>query len=64
MVVRFRYNLRIFTPILEFGGFKTAEKTSCGIKVMHRIRKGRVGKIQCAFSEVDFLNKIMGVSAL
>ena len=36
--------------------FETAEKTICGIEVMNMIRKGQVEKVQCVFSEVEFIN--------
>jgi hypothetical protein len=49
--------------MLGFGNIETAEKTNCGIETMNMIRKGQVGEIQCALSEVSFINKVMGVSA-
>jgi len=49
--------------MLGFGNFKTTEKTICGIEKMHMIRKGQVEEIQCVLSEVEFFNKIMGISA-
>jgi transposase-like protein len=42
-----------------FGSFKTAERTICGIEAMHMIRKGQVEEIQCALSEVAFINKVI-----
>ena len=50
-------------PMLGFDSLKTAEKTIAGIETMHMIRKGQVGEIQCVLSEVEFINKIMGVVA-
>ncbi len=49
--------------MLGFDSFETAEKTICGIEIMHMIRKGQIEEIQCAFSEVKFLNKVMGIVA-
>ena len=49
--------------MLGFDGFETAEKTICGIEVMHMIRKGQIEEIQSALAEVEFINKIMGISA-
>lgn len=48
---------------LGFGNFETAEKTICGIETMHMIRKGQVEEIQRVLSEVEFINKIMGIVA-
>ncbi|XFO67377.1 hypothetical protein SPSIL_035750 [Sporomusa silvacetica DSM 10669] len=49
--------------MLGFNSLQTAEKTICGIETMHMIRKGQVGEIQSALSEVEFINQIMGVVA-
>ncbi|GMB01106.1 hypothetical protein [Pelosinus sp. IPA-1] len=49
--------------MLGFDSFGTAEKTICGIETMHMIKKGQVEEIQCAFSEVKFLSKVMGIVA-
>ena len=49
--------------MLGFDSFETAEKTICGIEAMHMIRKGKVEKVQCVLSEVEFTNEIMGVAA-
>ncbi|MBP2644419.1 MAG: family transposase [Firmicutes bacterium] len=49
--------------MLGFDSFETAEKTICGIEAMHMIRKGQVEEIQCVLSEVEFINKIMGIPA-
>ncbi len=49
--------------MLGFHSFKTAEKTICGIEAMNMIRKGQVEEIQCAPSEIEFINKIMRVKA-
>jgi len=58
-----RFIKRKVKPMLGFDSFKTAEKTICGIEIMHMIRKGQVEEIQPALSEVEFFNKIMGISA-
>lgn len=47
----------------KIDSFETAEKTICGIETLHMIRKGQVEEIQCALSEVEFFNRIMGVIA-
>lgn len=49
--------------MLEFDSFKTADKTICGIEIMHMIRKGQIEEIQSAPSEVVFIHKIMGIVA-
>jgi hypothetical protein len=49
--------------MLGFGSFETAEKTICGIETIHMIRKGQVEEIQSVLSEVEFINKIMGIAA-
>jgi len=38
-------------------------RTICGIETMHMIKKGQVEEIQCALSEVDFFNNLMGMVA-
>ena len=58
-----RFIKRKVKPMLGFGSIKSAENTICGIEVMHMIRKGQVGKIQCVLSEIQFINEIMGVIA-
>ncbi len=58
-----RFIKRKVKPMLGFDSFETAEKTICGIEVMHMIRKGQIEEIQSALAEVDFINKIMGISA-
>jgi len=58
-----RFIKRKIRPMLGFDSFKTAEKTICGIEAMHMIRKGQVEEIQCVLSELEFLNRIMGVVA-
>ncbi|MBP2629084.1 MAG: family transposase [Firmicutes bacterium] len=58
-----RFIKRKVKPMLGFGSFKSAEKTICEIEIMHMIRKGQVEGIQYALSEVEFFNKIMGISA-
>ncbi|CAH2213467.1 protein of unknown function [Tepidibacter aestuarii] len=47
--------------MLGFHSFETSEKTICGIETMNMIRKGQVEEIQCALSEIEFINKIMRV---
>ena len=49
--------------MLGFDSFETAEKTICGIEIMHMIRKGQVEEIQSVLSEVQFINEIMGIAA-
>ncbi|WP_378954260.1 hypothetical protein [Pelosinus sp. sgz500959] len=49
--------------MLGFDSFETAEKIICGIETMHMSRKGQVEEIQCVRSEVEFINKIMGIVA-
>jgi len=49
--------------MLGFDSLGIAEKTICGIEIMYMIRKGQVEKIQCVRSEVEFINKIMGIVA-
>jgi len=56
-----RFIKRKIRPMLGFDSFETAEKTICGIEIMHMLRKGQVDEIQCAFSEVGFINRIMGL---
>ena len=58
-----RFIKRKVRPILGFNSLETAEKTICGIEIMHMIRKGQVEEIQSALSEVEFINKIMGITA-
>lgn len=49
--------------MLGFDSFETAKKTIAGIEIMHMIRKGHVEEIQCVLSEVEFLSRIMGITA-
>ena len=49
--------------MLGFDSVETAEKTICGIEFMQMIRKGQVEGIQCVLSEVEFINRIMGIVA-
>ncbi|MBU2703978.1 hypothetical protein Ga0466249_005130 [Sporomusaceae bacterium BoRhaA] len=49
--------------MLGFNSLETAEKTICGIGIMHMIKKGQAGEIQSALSDVEFINKIMGIIA-
>jgi IS6 family transposase len=58
-----RFIKRKTGPILGFDSFETAEKTICGIEIMNMIRKGQVEEVRCVPSEVQFLNKIMGLAA-
>jgi len=57
-----RFIKRKIKPMLGFDSFGSAEKTICGIEIMHMIKKGQVEEIQCAHSEVKFINKIMGIA--
>lgn len=45
-----------------FDSFETALNTICEIEIMHMIRKEQVEEIQSALAEVEFTNKIMGIS--
>ena len=58
-----RFIKRKIKPMLGFDSFSTAEKTICGIEIMHMIRKGQVEEIQSVPSEVEFINNIMGIVA-
>ena len=58
-----RFIKRKIKPMLGFDSFETAKRTICGIEAMHMIRKGQVEEIQSALSEVQFINKIMGIAA-
>ncbi|WP_132247856.1 IS6 family transposase [Marinisporobacter balticus] len=58
-----RFIKRKVKQMRGFKNLKTAEKTICGIEAMNMIRKGQVEEIQCALSEIEFLNKIMGAVA-
>ncbi len=56
-----RFIKRKVKPMLGFGSFESAEKTIAGIEIMHMIRKGQIEEIRCVLSEVEFINKIMGI---
>jgi IS6 family transposase len=58
-----RFIKRKVKPMLGFKSLETAEKTICGIEIMHMIIKGQVEAIQSVLSEVEFINKIMGIAA-
>jgi len=58
-----RFIKRKVKPMLGFGSFETAEKTICGIEVFYMIRKGQVEEIQSVPSEVEFINKLMGIAS-
>ncbi len=58
-----RFIKRKIKSMMGFENFETAQKTICGIEAMNMIRKGQVEEIQCALSEIKFINKVMGVSA-
>jgi transposase-like protein len=49
--------------MLGFDSFETAEKTICGIEILHMIRKGQVEEIRSVVSEVAFISRIMGILA-
>ena len=49
--------------MLGFNSLKAAEKTICGIAIMHVIRKGQVEEIQCVLAKIEFINKIMGIAS-
>ena len=54
---------RITTPMMGFHSFHKAHSTLKGIESMHMIRKGQVEEIQCVHTEIQFINRIFGVSA-
>lgn len=56
-----RFIKRKIKLMLGFDSFETAEKTICVIELM--ISKGQVEEIECVLTEVEFINKIMGVVA-
>jgi len=58
-----RFIKRNIRPMLGFGSLETAEKTICGIETMHMIKKGQIEEIRSVLSEVEFINKIMGIVA-
>jgi len=58
-----RFIKRNIKPMLGFDSFETAEKTSGEVEVTYMIKKGQVEEIQCVRSEVEFINKIMGIEA-
>ncbi|MBP2628238.1 MAG: transposase family protein [Firmicutes bacterium] len=58
-----RFIKRKVKPMLGFGSLETAEKTICGIEIMHMIKKGQVEEIQSALSDVQFIKKILGIAA-
>jgi transposase, IS6 family len=58
-VKTYNYNERKVKPMLGFKSLKTAEKTICGIEIMHMIRKRQVEEIRALLSKVEFLNRIM-----
>lgn len=58
-----RFIKRKVKPMLGFHSLETADKTICGIEVVHMIRKGQVEEIQSVPSEVAFINKVMGITA-
>lgn len=43
--------------------FERVEKTIYGIEAINMIRKWPFEEIRCALSEVEFINKIMGIIA-
>ncbi len=47
--------------MLGFNSLKTAEKTICGIEIMHMIRKEQVDRFNLLFSDVEFINEIRGI---
>jgi transposase, IS6 family len=58
-----RFIKRKIRPMFGFKSLKTAKKTICGIEIMHMIKKGQVEEIQSVPSEVEFINKFMGIVA-
>jgi transposase-like protein len=49
--------------MLGFGSIDTALSTIRGLEIMHMIRKGQVDKIRCVLTEVQFINRLMGIPA-
>jgi len=49
--------------MLGFKSYRTAKSTLSGIEIMHMIHKGQIEEVRDVLSEVDFINRIMGVSA-
>lgn len=58
-----RFIKRKIQPMLGFQSYQSAEKTICGIEVMHMIRKGQVGEIQCVLSEIKVNNELLEIAA-
>ncbi len=55
---------RIIRPMLGFQSFCTAIKTLKEIEIMHMIRKGQIDALnRCVLSEVNFINKLFGITA-
>ena len=54
-----RFIKKKIKPMLGFKSIETAERTICGIEIMHMIKKGQVEGIQCVFSEIKMINEIM-----
>ena len=58
-----RFIKRKVRPMLSFMSLKSAENTILGIEIMHMIKKGQIEQVQNALSEVQFINRILGVAA-
>ncbi|MBP2627476.1 MAG: integrase core domain protein [Firmicutes bacterium] len=58
-----RFIKRNIRPMLGIYSLETAGRIICEIEIMHMIRNRQVEEIQCALSEVEFINKIMGIAA-
>jgi len=54
---------RITKPMMGFHSFHTANRTLKGIESMHMIKKGQVAEVKCVHSEIQFINRIFGISA-
>lgn len=54
-----RFIKKKIKPMLGFKTLESTEKTIAGIEIMHMIKKGQVGGINCVRSEVLFIRQIM-----
>ena len=53
---------QIVKLMMGFESFNSAHNTLRGIEIMHMIEKGQVKEIKCVHSEMQFINRIFGVS--
>lgn len=52
-------NIRL---MLGFDSFETTDKTICGIKIMHMIKKEQIEEIHAVSCEFALISKIMGIA--